>query len=387
MSAASQHMAKGRSPALARVAQISVNEGYCINLRGRLKACDLCQRACHAKAITLGLDEVSVDPALCTACGACVPACPAGAISHDQFDPETMLAGAVEDGIARIGCAQAGAPAAARVIPCHRMLDARLMAALAAEGAQRLELSGTENCPGCPGGDARPALKLAKRTLAKWLGEATPVVVIPNAGANAGDRPRRGTDVARTLARRRFLRGAFGTVKDRGEKNWGETAVPDFDDMLAMSETGSDTAARPVPYQQALAARRARLPFGADSQVGATGRQIDDACNGCMVCADLCPTGALDGDVSPGYRLISFDPALCTNCTLCLKVCPMEAISARVLRGPDVVLAGRAVLFARQERVCTECGGNFAADSAAAICPDCENDKELDDEWLEMLSG
>ncbi len=373
-------------------AALSVSELHCINLRGRLEACDLCQRACHARAITLTLDEVTIDPALCTGCGACVPACPAGAITHDRFEPEEMIATAVSgEGVARIACAQAGTQAGGQAaqVPCHRMLDARLMAALLAEGAQRIEVLGTESCPGCPGGDARPALKAAERTLNKWFGEAAPRLVLAGAGeglATAGT-----AEARRAVARRSFLRGAFGALSEpsgrASEPLAPSRAVPSFDAILAREDTGADTAGRPIAYQQALATRRLRLPFGETAQVGATGRTIDEACNGCLVCAELCPTGALGAEISPGHRLVSFDPAICTNCTLCLKVCPMEAISARVLRGVAQATAGREVLFARDERICPECGGGFDASTGAAICPSCENDRELDDEWLEMLSG
>lgn len=362
-------------------AALSVAEGYCINLRGRLDACDLCQRVCHADAISLTIDEVTIDSAACTGCGACVPACPAGAITHDGFDPDALIASAIADGVARIGCRQAGG--ADVQVPCHRMLDARVMAALFAEGAERIELAGLEACHGCPGGDARPALRTARRDLSKWFGEAAPVVVAAGEGNET-----QGDDAAatrRAVGRRRLLRGAFGGLcEPRPEP----PAMPSFDDIAAAEETGEGFAARPVPYQQALARRRPALPFREDGQVGATGRLIGEACSGCMVCADLCPTGALGGEIEPDHRLVSFDPALCTNCTLCLKVCPMDAISARALRGVVAAVEGRSVLFARAERICGACGRSFApGPEGSALCRDCENDNEMDDEWLEMLSG
>jgi len=362
-------------------AALSVAEGSCINLRGRLEACNLCQRVCHADAITLTLDEVTIDPVACAGCGACVPACPAGAITHDGFDPEALIAAAIENGVARIGCRQAGGDVAQ--VPCHRMLDARVMAALFAEGAQRIELAGLDACRGCPGGDARPALKAARRELTRWFGEDAPAIV--TAGEQTEARGDAAAEVRRAVGRRQLLRGAFGALSDLPPE---PPAMPSFGDFAAAGDTGDGFAAHPVPYQQALARRRTALPFRDDGPVGATGRLIGEDCSGCMVCADLCPTGALGGEVEPGHRLVSFDPALCTNCTLCLKVCPMGAISARALRGVADVMVGRKALFARAERICGTCGGAFApVRGGGANCPDCENEHEMDDEWLEMLSG
>jgi len=364
-----------------RGAALSVAEGYCINLRGRLEACDLCQRVCHAGAITLTLDEVTIDPVACAGCGACVPACPAGAIAHDGFDLEAMIAGAIEGGVARIGCRQAGGDFV--TVPCHRMLDARMMAALFAEGAERIELAGLEACHGCPGGDARPALTTALRDLKKWFGEAGPAVMA--ASERGGGRNDSAAETRRAVGRRRLLRGAFGAVSEAPPK---PPALSGFDDIAAAEDTGESFAARAVPYQQALSRRRTMLPFREDGPVGATGRLIGEACSGCMVCADFCPTGALNGEAGPGHRRVSFDPALCTNCTLCLKVCPMDAISARALRGVAAATEGRTVLFARAERECGACGRPFAPEPEAdLLCPECEDDNEMDDEWLEMLNG
>lgn len=364
----------GTGPAL------SVTEGYCINLRGRIDACDLCQRVCHAGAITLMPDEVAIDPALCVDCGACVPACPAGAITHDSFDPEALLATAVEGRVARVACVPSSGRGAA--IPCHRMLDARLMAALFAEGAERIEVVGTGNCRGCPGGDARPALASAVRTLKKWFGEAAPPVVF-----DSEDRRDAAAEMKKAIRRRHLLRVGFRAFSANPDPA-PEASAPSFDDLRFLENSGEATRGRPVPYQQALAVRRTALPFRDGSPVGATGRLIGEDCSGCMICAELCPTGALNGEVETGRRNVSFDPALCTNCTLCLKVCPMEVVSARALRGVAAATAGRSILFARSDRTCTECGAAFAsATGETAICPDCENDREMDDEWLDMLSG
>lgn len=369
-----------RPIAAAGEAAVAVRAGYCINLRGRIEACDLCVRTCHAKAITLTLDEVAIDPQLCVGCGACVPACPGGALSHDRFDPEALVQTAVHDGVARLACAPAGA-ASGHVLPCHRMLDARLMAALYAAGAARIEVAGLEHCAGCPNGDARPALKLAQRTLEKWFGAAGPQVI-------AADAPRTKAEpeAKRALERRHLLRGAFGALAaEPAPEPDLEDFMPSFDDPRYFDDVEA-ALARPVAYQNLLAEVRAELPFREGGPSGATGRQISENCSGCMVCSDLCPTGALEGLVKRTGREVSFEPALCTNCTLCIKVCPMTAISAHALRGVDEVLAGRGALYTRADQVCSNCGASFAPRTdGGTICPGCQNDQDMDDNWLGML--
>ncbi|MFQ5565403.1 MAG: 4Fe-4S dicluster domain-containing protein, partial [Paracoccaceae bacterium] len=106
------------------------------------------------------------------------------------------------------------------------------------------------------------------------------------------------------------------------------------------------------------------------------------------ICAELCPTGALEGDCSASHRVISFDPEQCTNCTLCLKICPMEAVAARALRGVGAACSGRTLLYAQAQRHCPGCGSPYApADLGRGLCPTCENEREMDEEWLEILGN
>ncbi|MFQ5565486.1 MAG: DUF362 domain-containing protein, partial [Paracoccaceae bacterium] len=212
----------------AAVGAVVVSEAYCINLRGRIEACDLCRRVCHAGAIALGPDSVEIDPDRCTDCGACVPACPAGAISHVRFELEQLLSTGVTNGSCKVACA-AEPSRAETTIPCHKMLDARLMAALFAEGAEVIVPVGTEHCGDCPSGDARPALAAATRTLTKWFGDAAPRVLvargetIPQSESCGG---------GRAVRRRALLRRAMRSLAP---------PPPSFDE-LASSDDPDDLA-------------------------------------------------------------------------------------------------------------------------------------------------
>jgi ferredoxin len=310
-----------------------------------------------------------------------VPACPAGALTVEGFDPAAVVAAALQGGGAQLACAGSGQAGVGKV-PCHKMTDARLLAALFAAGAGEIAILGTENCAACPAGDARPALAEAEKTLAKWFGAAAPRLVLAGAAHDAA------VGRGNAAGRRQFLRGRFRALAPTP----GATPdLPDFEDPVY--DDGAEAApARAVPYQALLADVRAALPFRPDGATGATGRNIDAACSGCMICAELCPTGALnDASGAAGgsfVRQVGFDAALCTNCTLCLKVCPMKAISARALRGPGAATGGRSILFARSEQTCANCGSLYApAPGGGALCPGCENDRQMDDDWLDMLSG
>ena len=48
--------------------------------RSQCKLCGACERACEARAVTLGTQQVNIDRAKCSACGRCVVECPNGAM-------------------------------------------------------------------------------------------------------------------------------------------------------------------------------------------------------------------------------------------------------------------------------------------------------------------
>jgi ferredoxin len=86
-------------------------------------------------------------------------------------------------------------------------------------------------------------------------------------------------------------------------------------------------------------------------------------------------------------RRISFDPAFCMNCGLCQQICPQDAIRPRLMQSVAEATAPRAVLMDRAMRQCEVCrGGFFSSDPASHLCPVCANEREMDEEWLEMLS-
>ncbi len=50
-----------------------------------------------------------------------------------------------------------------------------------------------------------------------------------------------------------------------------------------------------------------------------------DKCVGCMECVRVCPTGAMDGDLSKRKKAV-IDQDACVGCTLCEKQCKFDAI-------------------------------------------------------------
>lgn len=378
----------GRSPAsrLLTLAELIVEEELCINLRGRMERCTACKDVCTSAALLLTMDSVDVDGEKCSGCNSCLPSCPAGALRSTGFVPERFLQALSGKDQAHLHCRGCDDEGGGIVIPCHRVLDTRLLASARAEGVKSLILHGLNHCEACKLGDARSHIETITARLEKWLGEEAPVLSnTPQADKNEQrqyqDQPH--------MNRRDFLRfGGANTVTHAvdwmvpglGEEEEDQEALPFFQ--------ADDYPQRAAQYQQLLVSRADRVPWRNEDALPWKVRTVSEDCNGCLSCGERCPTGALGTRLTSNLRLLSFDPALCTDCSLCQRVCPEKAIIVAKIESLSALHKGRSTLFYRQLQPCKQCGIPFdPIDAEDEICSICGNEQDLDEEWLGMLSG
>ncbi len=378
---------------LARMVQaldgvrLIVEEEFCVNPRARYAFCGRCVKACQSDALKVSADAIELDEAVCTACGACVPACPAGALHLSGFDPERFIESLEGAGEVHLHCAAGGDREEGAAIPCHLMLDRRLAAAALAEGTHRFVLHGMEKCAMCQRADARDHVARLGRSMAKWFdGQGLEITFAATGKARRAPRGRAGATGA---DRRGFLR-LMGLQAGAGVAELVTTGTGDADDEPLDTGCayldGKALSKRPVPYRAVLARRIERLPWAENRPLPWHTRTIDEACSACMVCPKTCPTGALEDHSDRGARRISFDPAFCTNCSLCQQICPQDAIRPRLAQSVAKATAPRAVLMHRATRQCEVCRSGFVpSDPASRLCPVCANEREMDEEWLEIL--
>jgi ferredoxin len=194
----------------------------CINIRGRVKTCAACQDACEWNALSLSLEGVSLDVTQCTACGACVPNCPVGALQLRGFSPQDFLQSLCGQQKVHIHCSNSSGSSCdsgnAVTIPCHSVLDARLLAAAYAAGTVSFHLHGLSQCDHCSKGSATGQVSLIQMTLRTWFEQQAPDVISVPGNEDEIQREHRPQDQS-IKSRRGFLRGV-GLRATAGAAAW-----------------------------------------------------------------------------------------------------------------------------------------------------------------------
>ncbi len=369
-------------------AELIVEESLCVNLRGRLIHCSRCEERCPAGALSLTQDSVDHDEMLCTGCNSCLPVCPAGALRSTGFVPGRFLQALKECEGGDLHCRASCDGGGGIVVPCYAVLDARLLAAARAEGVTEIRLHGLAHCGDCQYGDARDHLQTVILQLAEWLGAEAPRLELEPGEEQGGRQAERNYQDQAHMDRRTFLRfgGASGV---RQAVDWLVPGLAqDEEDAEALPfYQVEEHPQRAAPYQQEMVLRAGDIPWWNGQQPPLKTRHVSEQCSACLSCGRRCPTGALKATESAQARALSFEAALCTDCGLCVEICPHDAVIVEPLND-SAELCNRRTLLYRRQQLCRQCREPFLPASAEDdLCPVCRNEQELDDDWLDMLSG
>ncbi len=296
-----------------------VVEDSCVADQG----CRLCATHCPTEAMVWEGGSIRYDPNTCLACGICVTSCPTGAITNPSADPKAIEAEV------RIAIDESAAPPGIRYrcrssivdgeagwyqieVPCTGMLTVGWLLTPLVLGA-----SDVEAVPCQTGGCTLHNDQLLEATLADFS------TTLDAFGLDSDDIPF--TILANSA----------------GEEPWfGERSTLRLIDHL-------------TTFLQATAACTLETAdVGTISMNPAT-------CTACQMCAQVCPTGALNTWLDSDGVHIDFDPRTCVACAQCVATCPeIEEGAISMTSGFDAAdwAVGRRNVRHEPTPLCELCG-------------------------------
>lgn len=387
---------------------IGISAGRCLTIRHRMESCDVCVRNCPQHAITVSIEDVQIDPALCNNCGLCVHDCPTGVFAHDYHDGFRLIEWARNKPAITLYCQMSGAVELQKDearLPCLGMLDAPLLASFAAVGVRDVALCGLDACAECP---TKVGAERVESLLAGLMPEAAFPSVHPQAEeaeVDAVDVPSpRQADVTESSTndaggrhaepvtdRRGFLK----SLGKGGARIAASSSIPRLitqeEKQAVVHNLGVDEEAlmiKHVPERHRLALTALFAGQIDASDVDWFHRiEASDACTGCRVCAIRCPTGALQWQDEGDHVHLDYRTAACIGCSLCVSICPYQALTLSSQQSEQAVLNDEiATLFESEQLTCEQCGSRFLPhDGDNRYCWICKNEMEMDSQWMSML--
>ncbi len=341
---------------------IAVHQERCAKVRNRNVTCLKCADACTSGCISLVDGQLVIDASKCVGCGTCATVCPTCALEARNPTDATLLAQCLEHRagnevvivcapLLEVAGADAGAGAAAdelaagaaledvaRVV-CLGRVDESLVAALAAEGVQRVRCV----CGSCAQCDQQHGLATAQLVaetvnglLEAWGSEARmEVEQVATGDVHLGNAPIRAEEAACDAAAEAAGAAAAAGAGTAAHANPATTAA-----------AGAAAAGAAAPLRvmkdgtlpHFLPDRRERLLNAladlGEAQVETLENRLWGSvvingakCVSCRMCATFCPTGALTKfDEADGTMGINHYPADCVKCGSCRDICPEDAI-------------------------------------------------------------
>jgi Fe-S-cluster-containing dehydrogenase component len=362
---------------------VRLDSTLCSRFRSTKSECAACAAVCPAPgAVRLGDgagNNGAEINAACVGCGACVSACPNGAIRLLEDDQRVAerIAQKVHAGEAfRFACNRAEGRAD-MVLPCLSRLTEALVLEPIRRGAQRVELC----APDCSACGLKKTAPQWERTLtfSQALSEAAGLGVarISSVQVQVGDAEEIRLPARTPNARRRL----FGAIAERWQASGDAQSLE--------PEAVEDEEPKPfreIVQRHAENSKRTNLLRVLDALPGLTVRSkvvptvgiplaqldVDQRCVACNVCETLCPTGALTHREEGGNYALEFDAAQCTGCRVCELACYHQAMHVRETVDLSLLFErSRVTLISAKLAKCQGCGERILGD-ASNFCPVCQ---------------
>lgn len=311
-------------------ANITFEKNRCVKTLFPKSSCTQCVQVCREQALSIKDQTISIENSECSACGACIRACPTETFSYGRFPLFGVLAAlknrlhsASASSALAFTCPKAQSRKNGVPVGCFNGVNPALILLSHLLFNTKIELhsSDCERCPSHNGGCPTQALADDCETLCAKLGvQFRPVC----AEENDGDKI--------SLGRRRIFSRLSDRLHGISEITSLSGGAPKTDKVFTMPKREMLIAA--------IELLKARRPgFEISEKIFPLPGVISGKCSGCNICTLLCPTGCLSDKTENGRFKLTADPMRCTNCRRCIEACPTQAMVMRGIPGTQAVIS------------------------------------------------
>lgn len=291
--------------------RLKVSPQRCVIERNRFSSCRKCAEACPASAISLE-GGLSVREEICTECMRCTMVCPTEALYDDKYVGYFREMSNRE--IIAFSCEEVKSEHPFIKLGCLSQLDEALLLYAITNSKMVTIQYNEEKCSKC---------NKYNGSLGEWLNKVicelnSTLIEPPEIYFNANPSSKMEKNFSR--------RDLFTFFSRKVTHNVVSPFIPDEEEVRNL-RISLKAGIRRTIYYRILEQHRHLFIKNFDAQrLYSLQLEINDYCDGCEVCARVCPTGALK--FSEDNNLISaiFDPKLCNGCRSCKDVCRKNGI-------------------------------------------------------------
>lgn len=322
-----------------RNAKITFEQNRCLHTLFPKSSCSVCSEVCRENAISLKGNVLQFDNGKCTSCGACIRSCSTEAFSFAEYPTITKLLDIKHhlnseetstNKSAKIvfHCSgtQHGDNTIGTQIGCFGGIrpSLLLLAHLVLGGSVELRCGDCLNCSQRNKSSSVNSLVEETKNLAKCLSlsdENFINVKIMKLGEEIDSK------------RRLLFRKVLNELKDNSEIASLRGKAPKSEKVFSMIHREFFLACIELIKEK-------KEHFEIKERIFSLPGVRPNLCNGCNICALLCPAGCLQSKESENNFKLLADPLRCIGCNRCTEACPTQALVMRKIPGTSEILSG-----------------------------------------------
>ena len=331
---------------------VSIAQERCTHALHKASTCMHCSEACPSGALTLSSNRPLYTASLCMKCGACASVCPMDAIEVQapsaQKLEEEITTNAVLHKKIIFTCKEVGVKREDSIaLPCLARLEPSLLLLALEKGALEIQLISKE-CQKCALKQNQPLMYQTIEMTQKYA-DFLNVPIIFKSVQNVLKKSSYEDDhfTCKDHSRRTLFLKLLG--KKSVESSWNEATIT-YENIKNGTKMELPTKHQRLIQSLQRLAKWAPLVSTLDPFV-LTPTLDALQCIGCTLCANVCPTGALEADTNEDGLKITCKNSVCVACHLCVDICFKHAITLDSDTTLDTLLSAQRVLLYEREKI------------------------------------